>query len=158
MDLVRTLFDHVTSVLLDAGLSVAVLAPHPIDPPAGAQVMRDREPGLNRAVHGAVRELGVPVLVVHADLPRLSVSDVDRVLGTRADVVVARAHDGGTNGLLLRKWMPPAFGRGSALAHASRARSLGLTASVLDVPGFAIDVDDDATLGAYHAFARRTRP
>lgn len=158
MDLVRELFDHVTSVLLDAGLPLVVLTPHPIDPPAAVRVMHDRGPGLNNAVRAAVQELGVPVLVAHADLPQLSASDVDRMLGARGDVVVARAHDGGTNGLLLRKWMPPAFGRGSALVHASHARALGLSASVLDLPGFAVDVDDEATLGAYRAFVRGRRP
>lgn len=153
MRLVRALFDHVTAVLADAGLDVIALSPTPIEAP-GVEVWTDAAPGLNRALEVALGRLGEPVLVVHADLPLLSTADVDRVLGHRADVVVARALDGGTNGLLMREPIRPAFGPGSAHAHARRARGAGLRTAVVDVPGFALDVDDDAALSAVPLYMR----
>jgi 2-phospho-L-lactate guanylyltransferase len=158
-ELVRGLLSHVTGVLTDAGLRVVVLSPTPVDVEA-AEVWTDEAPGLNAALAAAIERLGAPVLVVHADLPLLQTADVDRVLDKEAEVVIARSYDGGTNGLLLRSLIRPAFGHESATAHATRARRSGLRASVLDVPGFALDVDDEAGLsfcGSVSA-SPRTRP
>lgn len=151
IDLVRSLFEHVLAVTLDTGLPVIVLSPTDIEVPESAEVWKDEEPGLNRAIGAALRKIGTPVLVVHADLPFLSTSDIERVLSSDADVVIARAHDGGTNGLLLRKPLAPAFGRDSALAHAAGARSARLRTEVIDTPGFAQDVDDERSLGKLSA-------
>ncbi len=157
--LVRNLFGHVVSVLLDAGLAVIALAPDHLEVPKDVEVWRDEASGLNRAVGAALGRIGAPVLVVHADLPRIGVSDVDRIVASRADVTIARAHDGGTNALLMRTLIAPAFGPASAAKHASRARAEGLAVSVLDIPGLALDVDDESTLSAYAgASALRRRP
>jgi 2-phospho-L-lactate guanylyltransferase len=144
--LVRALFDHVVYVLDNAGLRVVVLSPSKISVPF--EVWSDERPGLNAALGSALRRIDAPVLVVHADLPRLETDDVDEIIGSTADVVVARSRDGGTNGLLLRRLIAPAFGPGSALVHAARARASGLRAHVVDTPGFAFDVDDEAALSA----------
>jgi 2-phospho-L-lactate guanylyltransferase (CobY/MobA/RfbA family) len=48
----------------------------------------------------------------------------------------------------MRRPIRPAFGPSSALHHAAQARTLGMRASVLDLPGFALDVDDEAALAA----------
>lgn len=143
-DLVRRLFDHVAGVLSDTGLRVIALSPYPLD--TYVEVWTDERPGLNAAVHAALEKCGAPILVVHADLPQLSVADVDALLYNDADVVIARAHDGGTNGLLLRRLIEPAFGPASALAHARRGRDAGLTTRVVDIPGFMRDVDDESSL------------
>jgi 2-phospho-L-lactate guanylyltransferase len=157
--LVRTLFEHVASVTSDAGLRVVALTPGNLDPMDGIEVWQDEGSGLNRAVDAAVRRIGAPVLVVHADLPLLGTDDIDQVLASHADVVIARAHDGGTNGLLLRRLMTPAFGPSSASVHARRARSAGLRVHVVDLPGFALDVDDEVGLSACGAaFFPGTRP
>jgi len=132
--LVRSLLDHVVAVL-------------PVDV-QGAEIWTDEAPGLNAAVAAALERLGPHALVVHADLPLLSAADVDAVLGAEGDVVIARSYDGGTNGLLMRSIIRPAFGVGSALMHADRARRAGLRAAVLDIPGFAMDVDDEVGLSA----------
>jgi 2-phospho-L-lactate guanylyltransferase len=153
MALVRELYEHVCAMLLDTGLRVVTLSPTAIDVPAAVELWRDEASGLNGAVRAALRRLDPPVLVVHADLPRLATDDIDRVLGGEADVVVARAHDGGTNGLLLRRMLTTAFGPGSALVHAHRARAAGLSVSVVDTSGFAFDVDDESALSAYGAFS-----
>ena len=143
--LVRSLLDHVVGVLTSVGLRVVVLTPEPVDVP-GAEVWTDEAPGLNAAVAAALPRLGPPALVVHADLPLLSPADVETSLNSEADVVIARSYDGGTNGLLMRTLLRPAFGVGSAAAHADRARRAGLRAAVLDIPGFAMDVDDEVGL------------
>jgi 2-phospho-L-lactate guanylyltransferase (CobY/MobA/RfbA family) len=79
----------------------------------------------------------------------LEASDVEAVLSRDEDVVVARAVDGGTNGLLLRSPIRPAFGLRSALTHAARARAACLSACVVDIAGFAADIDTPAALTAY---------
>jgi 2-phospho-L-lactate guanylyltransferase len=145
MDLMRRLFDHVSGVLAQAGLEVIPL-------------MDESPAGLNGVVSDGLARWGVPALVVHADLPLLSVEDVWAVLETPGDVVIARAFDGGTNGLLLRAPLEPAFGVGSAIAHAARARSQGLVARVVDVPGFARDIDDPASLTSSGGAFLRPRP
>jgi 2-phospho-L-lactate guanylyltransferase len=141
------LFGHVSEVLASAGLRVVALSPAPL-PSVPGEVWIDEEPGLNRAVARALERLGPPALVVHADLPWLRVVDVERLLAEPGDVVVARAHDGGTNALLLRRLMPPAFGRDSALVHAIAARERGLRARVVDIDGLARDLDDASALSA----------
>ncbi len=136
-ELMRRLFDRVAGVLSAAGLEVVSL-------------MDDG--GLNAVVRDGLRRIGVPALVVHADLPLLSVADVDAVLAEDADVVIARAFDGGTNGLLLRNGLiEPAYGVLSAHEHAARARAAGMSCRVIDVPGFARDIDDPASLTRYGA-------
>jgi 2-phospho-L-lactate/phosphoenolpyruvate guanylyltransferase len=148
MHLIAGLFEHVTSVLQEAGLRIVVLTPTPGEIPSSFDVWTDEAEGLNAAVDAALVRLGCPALVVHADLPSLSVDDVDRVLACRSDVVIARAHDGGTNGLLLREPMRTAFGPGSAFVHAARARSAGLSASVVDLAGGAHHLDTGWALSA----------
>jgi 2-phospho-L-lactate guanylyltransferase len=157
--LVRDLLDHVVAVLADCGLRIVVLSPEPADID-GAEVWSDEAPGLNAAVEAALQRLGAPAFVVHADLPLLSAGDVESVLDQDTDVVVARSYDDGTNGLLMRSLIRPAFGVGSAAMHAQRARAAGLSAAVLDVPGFALDVDDETGLSASGrgAGAPYTRP
>jgi 2-phospho-L-lactate guanylyltransferase len=159
MRLVSELLAHVTGVLDEAGLRVVVLTPTPLDV-VGAEVWTDEASGLNAALAAAIDRLGAPVLVVHADLPLLGGADVSAVLADDADVVVGRSYDGGTNGLLLRSPIRPAFGPQSAAAHAIRARRAGLRASVLDIPGFQIDVDDESGLSVARSVSasRYTRP
>jgi 2-phospho-L-lactate/phosphoenolpyruvate guanylyltransferase len=152
-ELVVRLFDHVVEVLERAGLRVIALSPAPFD--ADVEVWTDERKGLNGAIGAALVRLGPNVLVVHADLPALTVADVEAVLASPADVVVARAHDGGTNGLLLRELISPAFGPRSALVHAQRARAAGLRTHVVDLSGFRVDTDDESTLSA--AGPRRRR-
>jgi 2-phospho-L-lactate guanylyltransferase (CobY/MobA/RfbA family) len=87
----------------------------------------------------------------------LSAKDVAQLLASDGDVVIARSFDGGTNGLLLRSLIAPAFGVLSAHEHAARARRAGLSCRVLDIPGFARDIDDAASLTAYGASFLRPR-
>jgi 2-phospho-L-lactate guanylyltransferase len=157
--LIRSLFEHVTSVLTDAGLRVITLTPTPSELPASDDVWTDEATGLNAALHAALQRLGHPALVVHADLPLLHPRDVDQILAYDAEVVIARAHDAGTNALLLRRSLRPAFGPDSALVHAARARAAGLSVNVVDIPGFAQDVDTEpALIASGLSSLRGTRP
>jgi len=147
-ELVRTMFEHVVSVLDDCGLRVVALSPNPLPDTRYYEVWTDAGPSLNAAVDDAVRRTGTPVLIVHADLPRVAVDDIEALLDADGDIVIGRARDGGTNALLMRECIRCAFGASSALAHAARARAAGLRTHVVDRPGLALDVDDGASLTA----------
>ncbi len=158
MAFVRRSFEHVVGVLLEAGCRVVALSPQPLQAPLDTEVWLDEAPGLNRAVSAASHRLGGPLLVAHADLPWLAVADVHALVDAQAEVVIARAKDGGTTGLLMRKPIEPAYGPGSALRHARIARGAGLSALVVDIPGFARDVDDPRALTASSSAFLRPGP
>lgn len=145
-ELVRTMFDHVTAVLQDCGLRVIALSPRPLGAGVDIETWTESGHGLNAAIDDATLRTGAPVLIVHADLPLVIPDDIGAVLAAPGDVVIARARDGGTNALLMRTRIRSAFGTSSALAHAARARAAGLRAHVLDRPGLALDIDDEASL------------
>lgn len=110
-------------------------------------------PGLNGALDHArehVRSLGADrMLVVHADLPRLTTDDVDALLAARADVTIATdRHATGTNLLMVPLTVPLAatgyrfrFGPGSRAAHEAEAAAHGLTSAVVQRSGTAADLD-----------------
>lgn len=128
-----------------AALDVDVL----LDPPGAG--------GLDAAIAHASAVLAPDgdLLVVQADLPALTAADVDAVVTTAAAVVIAPTRDGGTGALLRRPaaCIPTAFGADSAAAHRDLARAAGLEPTVLELPGFATDVDVWADLVAVDADA-----
>lgn len=113
-----------------------------IDPPWVADL--DGAIGAAAATLGTTHEL----LVVAADLPRLTADDVVGVLTTDAEVVVAPTRDGGTGGLLRRPAdrIPTAYGPGSAARHRDLAAAAGATHAERHTAGFRDDVDIDADL------------
>ena len=143
--LIRHLLGHVVRTLQSAGLRVIVLAPDQL-PLAGVDVWTDASQGLNPALSAALCRLAGPVMIVPSDLPWLEPHDVVRLIGEPGDVVVARAADGGTNALLLRRHLTPAFGPGSALVHAADAHRRGLSCRVVTIDGFERDLDDEVEL------------
>lgn len=145
--LVERLFRHVTGALEEAGLDVVALAAGGRPTAPGVEVWEDLGTGLNRGLSWALHRLGGRALVVPADLPWVTAKDVRTLLGEPGDLVVARALDGGTNGLVLRRPGPtPTFGTRSALAHADGGRRAGLHTRVVDLPAFRQDLDDEAAL------------
>lgn len=133
----------VDRVVVAASGAAAVAAASALD----LEVVRDpvEAHGLDAAIRAAVPRLGrvERLLIVAADLPRLTPEDIAAVLRTDADVIVAPTHDGGTGGLLRK---PPdviatAYGHGSAARHLALAERSGLRAQVVHTPGFATDVD-----------------
>lgn len=107
---------------------------------------------LDAALAAATSRLGpVPQLVVvAADLPRLTGADVDALLASRAAVAVSPTDDGGTGGLLRRPGgvIPTRYGPGSAARHLRAGRSAGVPCERVDRPGFAADVDTWADVAA----------
>lgn len=161
--LVAELARHVVEVLLavqDVGRVLVVTADGAfarttldgLTDPVILEQPTDR-PGLNAALDIArehalgLRPAQSRLLVAHADLPALALDDVDAVLHTDADVVVATdRHAVGTNLLLVPLVLPSGafrfrFGPGSRAAHLAEADRLGLHAAVVQRPGTAADLD-----------------
>jgi 2-phospho-L-lactate/phosphoenolpyruvate guanylyltransferase len=89
--------------------------------------------------HGSVR-----LLIAHADLPALTVEDVEALLAHDAPVVVATDRmRSGTNLLVLDADAPFTFrfGVGSLAAHLAEADARGVRAVVVQRPGTAVDLD-----------------
>jgi 2-phospho-L-lactate guanylyltransferase len=125
--------------------SAAIAAAHGVDR------FDDRGLPWNEALAAAMREAvrSDGVLILSADLPLVSAADVDALAAAapRSGLAIARAHDAGTNALVMR---PPAavetcFGiqgsDGSAAGHARLAEAAGLEAVIVDLPGLALDLD-----------------
>ena len=133
----------------------------------GAWGLREARPGLNPALSQAARFAQVRgadgILVLPADLPRLTRQDLDALLalgGVGAGVTPAPTpilviapcrHGTGTNALLLRPpgLIPFAFGPDSFAAHCAAARAAGVEPVVHRADGLAFDLDtpEDWELG-----------
>jgi 2-phospho-L-lactate guanylyltransferase len=109
---------------------------------------------LRQAAEVAVRGGATELLILHADLVRVSAQAIDemvRILPDGPAVVVApdRRHQG-TNAMLMRPPLviPFLFGRGSFAAHHRMAEVLNIPLLVHDSPELAEDLDtpDDLTL------------
>jgi 2-phospho-L-lactate guanylyltransferase len=122
---------------------------------AGVAWLREPTAELNAAVsHATDRVSSDASLVVVADLPQLTVTDLDRVVaaGTVGPaVVVARTHDGGTGALLRRPAdvIETAFGPASAAAHLAAGQRAGVRTALLSTPGLVHDVDRAGDLDRY---------
>ena len=132
----------------------------------GARVMRERRPG---GYSAAVRQAGevlaeegaTAMMHVPGDVPLITPAEVARIanldmVSPGVCVVPSRDRDG-TNCLAL--WPPdlfqPAFGRDSFNRHCQIARDRGVEPAILELSGFALDIDtpDDLRLfctGAGH--------
>lgn len=159
--LMARLFTHVVGICASTPAVTAVIAV--VGDEHGGQLAREagvawlREPtaGLNAAVTHATRRLTTDAsLVVVADLPELTVDDIERVAAAGSvgpTVVVARTHDGGTGALLRRPAdvIAPAFGVASAAAHLAAGLRAGVRTTLLSTPGVVHDVDRVGDLDRY---------
>ncbi len=129
---------------------------------AGAVALHEgRVRGLNGAVMRGLRALrrggANRILVLPGDIPLLSRSDLERILGPAAgpcDSAIAPCHKGvGTNALLIPANSPfrPAFGPGSFRRHRAQLAALGPGPRVIRLPGFAQDIDEPGDLAALRA-------
>jgi 2-phospho-L-lactate guanylyltransferase len=109
-------------------------------------------------VRGADRALLVP-----GDCPAVDPQELARLLGRAAEpphvVIVPDRHGSGTNALLLSPpgVVAPSFGAGSLARHAARARAVGATVKVYELPSLGLDVDTPDDLVALRA-ALEQRP
>lgn len=114
--------------------------------------------GLNPVIAAATARLlrlgPEPLLVLHGDLPLITVEDVDAVLSKQAQIkglVIACDRAGtGTNLLALDRQCVPefAFGVDSCHRHEAAARRQGFPVAVLRREGLAMDVDEPADMAA----------
>jgi 2-phospho-L-lactate guanylyltransferase len=141
----------------------------------GAVVVHDPEEwgqsaAANRGIDAALARDAERVLLVPGDCPALDPDEVARLLErddeTPSVVIVPDRHGSGTNALLLAPpgAVEPSFGTGSFARHAARARAVGATVKVCELPSLGLDVDtpDDlaalrSALDARPATAARTR-
>jgi 2-phospho-L-lactate/phosphoenolpyruvate guanylyltransferase len=143
-ELVENLFYHVVRTLQSCAAitRIIVLSDGPLLM-SGPDWIADKGGGLNaeleRARHAAGR---VPQLIIHADLPLLTVADVDHLL-TVAQSRIAIAPDmigTGTNALALGTVDPfvLCFGPGSFQRHLNQTPDAAI---MRDRPGLSLDID-----------------
>jgi 2-phospho-L-lactate/phosphoenolpyruvate guanylyltransferase len=118
----------------------------------GACVVEDPGDGLNSAIRAGLEHVSAragdgPVGVLLGDLPTVTPAALSRALqacGRHRSAFVPDAEGTGTVLLTARALadLVPAFGAGSALAHAQHSTRLDL-----DLPLLRSDVDDDVALG-----------
>jgi 2-phospho-L-lactate guanylyltransferase len=118
---------------------------------SGASWIPDPGGGQGAAVEAALREIGTgPVLVVNADLPSLTASDLQTLEAAtpEAGIALAAAADGTTNALGLSEaaLFTPLYGRDSAARFRAHAERLRLEAVDVIRPGLRDDVDTLADL------------
>lgn len=127
----------------------------------GYRVLREvGEPDLNGALAVATRSAQThrveAVLIVHADLPRVTPAEVEKMMalaGTGPVVVVAPdRHGRGTNALLCA---PPGlieyrFGEDSYAQHCAQAQAAGARLEICSAPGLALDLDVPEDLEVLH--------
>jgi 2-phospho-L-lactate guanylyltransferase len=156
--LARELLTHTLQVVgqVPAVTQVMVLTrqPGPVDLVGDRAVQLVEEignaglnPALQAAAHLAIEQGAQAVLILPADLPKLAVGDLERLVAL-ADpppvvVVAPDRHHEGTNALLCA---PPSlieyqFGPESLRLHQAQARLAGARLEVCDLPGLALDID-----------------
>ena len=149
----RAMFDHVLAVLAQADeiAEVVVLAATRPEGWPGRWIADDGR-GLNPELEQAARRIAGPLLVVHADLPRLNLADVTALTTAARDgVAVAPDHLGnGTNALaaLDSRELAFHFGPDSFARHCAH---YGARAVPVNRPGLAHDIDHPADLAAIRA-------
>lgn len=161
--LARALLARVLGVARAASDDVVVISPSaalaPIVEDAGARLAVQRGLGLNAGLEQARAEAladGAPaLLVLHGDLPNLSLADVEVLAGAIPEaggVAIAPDRAGtGTNGLAQAPAdaIPFAFGSGSFARHREAAAAAGLEVAVVERPGLAFDLDTPADLARW---------
>lgn len=153
--LATAMFADVIAALTRAGMARIVVAARG---QAAIEAARDHgiewlaDPGRD-GLDAAIAAASVSVtthglLVVAADLPRLTAAEVRAVTDRDESVVVAPTRGGGTGALLRRPAavIGTSYGPDSARAHLEAATAAGLTSHLIDRPGFRADIDTAADL------------
>jgi len=124
------------------------------------------DPGETGAIEMATRvamERGAEfILVLPADIPLITASEVDRIFeaAPRAGTVLAPSASGrGTNAVLQRPpgLFPLRFGNDSFVPHLAAARATGRPVEVLRLAGIGVDIDEPADLADLLAASGETR-
>jgi 2-phospho-L-lactate guanylyltransferase len=116
----------------------------------GLSTLREQGRDLNEALEQARRYVlragADAMLVLPADLPLITVEDIERLVVAAIDgtaVVIAPSQDGGTNALLLRPLdaIDFTFGVDSFHRHCAQAENRGLRCTIVESDTLALDVD-----------------
>jgi 2-phospho-L-lactate guanylyltransferase len=156
--LVRGMLGHVVAVASAApGIDqVAILGNDRHHAPDAVPLIADRGTDLNSALRGALPELArrgaTGLIVLPADLPRLTPEDVGRLTEVARSGSIGIAPDWlerGTNALAAPLGFPTLFrfGQDSFAAHRREARSLLGDPVIIRSPGLAFDLDEPEGLG-----------
>lgn len=161
--LTRTLFRQTLRVLktLDQDLHVVVVTNSDeirhICLPFRVQVLADPGGGLNEAVKAgadyAAHHRFSSVCILPGDLADPVPEDLSALFALPRQInsaIIAPAHDGGTNALLVTPpdALPFAYGPDSCAAHQANAEEAGLSCLVMPLPSLLYDVDRSSDLGA----------
>ncbi len=156
--LVRAMLAHVLDALAGAQTvrQIVVVSPERDEVPAHIPVLADRGAGLNVALaeaRAALLEFGArAILVLPADLPRVTSAEIDRCVraGRRGFVLAPDASGTGTNALYLRGAAPFDFhfGEDSRRLHLREAQRRGSAPRVFRSTGLCLDVDAPSDLTA----------
>lgn len=122
------------------------------------EVMADHDnPGETEAIARATRVCvargAESTLVIPADIPLMTVSELEQILAAapaEGSVLVSAADGRGTNAVLRRPTdlFPLHFGNDSFKPHLEAARATGFPCMTLSLPGIALDVDNPSDLRA----------
>ena len=93
------------------------------------------------------------LLVIPSDIPQVETSDVEAILAVDAgvpSVVMAPAHDGGTNAMFRRPptSIPSRFGPNSLALHLQEAKTKGVDARIIELNSLYVDVDTPEDLAS----------
>jgi 2-phospho-L-lactate guanylyltransferase len=110
------------------------------------EAVAGHNPALQAAAERALAEGATALLTISADLPLLTIADLQALVehAQRYAVVLAPAHDGhGTNALLLRPplALPYLFGEESLQRYRAAARQRDLAFTCCQRRGLALDID-----------------
>jgi 2-phospho-L-lactate guanylyltransferase len=157
IELVRSMLAAVLAAAAAARTvrQVIVISPERDCVPAGIPVFADSGECLNRALtqaHTVLRDFGCrEIVVLPADLPRITASEIDALVRAGHSGGFAIAPDmGGTGTNALCVVSPQSFrfqfGPESQQLHLQEARRMGLSPQVVRLPGLEFDVDTPADL------------
>ena len=124
--LTEEMLAHVAEVLRASPSVERAILLSPMPPDDGFDVwIADEGRGLNAELQAARAQLGGNILVLHADLPRLTVHDIETLLAQADDaiVIVPDRHRIGTNAIALpaNNSFAFAFGEDSFARHSATA-------------------------------------
>lgn len=165
--LVRNMLQHVMQTLQSVSVinRIVVVTPERDTIPENIEILVDEGQDLNSCLTHAVtrlREQGYSrLLILPADLPDLTVADVNHLLNPDGITIAPSEDERGTNGLYLPTDMPFVFefGENSFNEHCRQLNTLDVNYRVVRSAGLAFDVDtaDDYQLYREASFLQPVR-
>jgi 2-phospho-L-lactate guanylyltransferase len=132
-----------------------------------ARIIDDPSQGETIAVNSAARILAREghraILVVPADIPLVTESEIERLIDlhqTCPEFIIAPAHDElGSNAVLCAPptAVPLEFGDNSFVRHLETARRRGITPKIVHLPGIGLDIDHPRDLARFMQTPSQTR-